>query len=285
MFPGTRIQTPEIRRLKDNKIVRASEVIIAGPAGLQLHSSPLVLVIRRLVLVHVLLTLWYSLAYALMDPKSQYFIPPSHLLGIYVGAYGLMQGMRWVLYQSGRRGLVRTTHDLCTTSNQFHYSSLEKGSEASQPSALHRYWMMRVDISREEGLFITHTIHPDQQKYWSIVVYDECGLCLPQYVYDDNYLAHASTARTNTNNKLYPVRVLLSPGGEEDIDFPEKTAPSVRVDIRSLGVGNGRFKGYVLFRLVHPSVWTDKIAANGPVVEVVSSDGEGQGDREGKKRI
>ena len=112
-------------------------------------------------------------------------------------------------------------------------------------------------------MLITHTIHPSQQKYWSIVVYDEYGICLPQYIYDDNYITNTQLCRTASNNKLYPICVRLSP-----YTYPpgDSVTTEVQLDIKGLRVNKSQFKGYVLFRLVHPTIWNDKIASTPPRV-------------------
>lgn len=98
---------------------------------------------------------------------------------------------------------------------------------------------------------ISGIIDPSLQKYWSIVVYDEYGLPLPQYIYDDI----AKRRSIDENSSLYEYQVRLT-------RCPKQSATADFIDISSCP------KGYVLFRIVHPT--SDLVhALSAPCAELV----------------
>eukprot|EP01038_Epipyxis_sp_PR26KG_P013315 gene13315-17838_t len=112
----------------------------------------------------------------------------------------------------------------------------EKSSDASQPSSLHTYWIMRYDVTHGEEVIINGHINPSYQKYWSMICYDEYGIPLPQYVNDTNIIINKN------NDKSYEYSVMLKSVQDKNI---------IDDSHHILDVGKVT-KGYIIFRLVHP---------------------------------
>jgi hypothetical protein len=99
------------------------------------------------------------------------------------------------------------------------------------------------------------------QKYWSVVIYDEYGLPLPHYVYDD--IAHRpitlidTISTSSTTSSLYEYEIRLT------ANRPASYSSTANViDISSCR------KGYVLFRIVHPRDET-VLNLSSPCVELI----------------
>jgi hypothetical protein len=153
----------------------------------------------------------------------------------------------------GARGLKRFCSDICEAPNQMYFATMEKGAKASQPSRLHKYWIMVMDLSAcspDAELSVTGNIDRRYQKYWSLVVYDRYGLPLPQYVYDASVVEMPMKSDPeNPDRYSFDIRLRrMQPSGGVDDTRP---AGVTDVDVSSASVG------YVLFRLVHPSETCD----------------------------
>jgi len=235
--PGTAIYTPEIIRKSDSKVLRTSQRIIAGPTHLQMRTLD-VSSLLNLLIFHASLWLFNSLLDIRYDSSnilvSNAIISFSSILLSYL--------FRVFMFELGRKGLLKLTQK--EKLNTFVHQSLEAGAEGSQPSKLHQYWLMRFDIPKGESLSIVGQIHTKNQKYWSVVIYDEYGLPLSQYQHHENTnKMFISSCDTKEEEYQYDIRLvnskvkhLCNMNGVTEIDITEET----------------RGIGYVLFRLVHP---------------------------------
>lgn len=246
--PGTRVITPEIVRLRDGVVVRPANVQVAGPCGLDLRTSKWAKALLRCCGINATLLLINK--HLLRGLLSYWHTVLVMAVGACVGY--TMYRMCFIL---GKKRLNKLTADLCPSENSFFFASLEAGSKASQPSKLHKYWMMKHDIPEGSEVVVRAKINPAFQKYWSLVVYDEFGLPLPQYVYDENALKIPVSGGSGTtkgkkstgadsSNGVYEVDIRLR-NGAPGLSAPAEVDANV-VDMSDCAVG------YVLFRVNHP---------------------------------
>jgi len=328
VHPGSAILSPEIRRIADNSLVRASERLIAGPAGLVGIHSPLIRTLTRMLTLHFIVFFLFhyfevTLSVLNLNGCTEALqgsgVAKCWTQGL-VGLISLSQPFErlcyvcccsmliayliiQLLYNSGRKGLKGVIMPMCkNTYNKFIHSSIEQGSEVSQPSQLHQYWMCPIELKNNEALQIQMNINPDFQKYWSIVVYDEYGLCLPQYVHDHLYLSNvdcndAVTNGTEVNEACNPAGKMVSGRWEDNwkgkmtsgvhrrapykatilltntkrslVSNTSKDTLCVDISDTRSGLFSSTCKGYVLFRLVHPSTNPDtahNMTSNGKAI-------------------
>lgn len=237
--PGTRVITPEIVRLSDGKVVRPAAAITAGPCGLDLRDSQWKQAFIKCIQINAVV---FATNHFLFSQSLGTTAPITvTLLGAVVG---------YVLYALcfifGKKRLTQLTRDICKTQNAFHFASLEQGSKASQPSKLHKYWLMRHDVDRGSEIKVTVKINPAFQKYWSLVVYDEYGLPLPQYVYDENcFIKPVASTAAGTGKGVYTVDIRLR-HATSAAALTSNDGDANVVDVSACA------KGYVLFRVNHP---------------------------------
>jgi hypothetical protein len=247
--PGCRVLTPEVVRLQDGAVVRPASALVSGPSGLDLRPSAWAQSALRALKINAAV-----LALNILIFDSILSLP--FLLTIVVGGGLLGYALYFACFLIGRKRLTQLTKDICQSQNAFFFASLEQGSKASQPSKLHKYWMMRHNVPLGSEITVTVKVNPAFQKYWSLVVYDEYGLPLPQYVYDANCL-HMPTDGANTAHKarsgdaatrssgVYEVDIRLRNGGRGAAHRRDAAHVNV-VDVAACA------KGYVLFRVNHP---------------------------------
>jgi len=228
--PGTLVTTPLIQRLRDGKVIRPQQQIVAGPCA---TATALRGLEGRVALV--LAVAAHLLVLAGRSAAEQSLAECALLLCC--GAVG-GAALHQLCFLLGARRLEQLTRGICAENNRLYFASLEEGSKASQPSKLHRYWVMRLDLQGRE-LRVSVRIRSSAQKYWSLVVYDKYGLPLPQYVFDGNYTASCHEKHGNTDE--YDVDIRLRAGRSPT------PAGAVVVDV-SAAAG-----GYVLFRINHPA--------------------------------
>lgn len=241
--PGTRVITPEVARLRDGIVIRPSNVQVAGPCGLELGASKWAIAFFRCCAVNAsLLLVNQFLLGGIVNIWYTVFI-------IIIGAC-LGFTMYRICFILGQKRLKKLTAELCPSQNSFFFASLEQGSKTSQPSKLHKYWMMKHDVPEGGEIVVRVKINPAFQKYWSLVVYDEFGLPLPQYVYDDNALKipMSSVKKGKSNSSLvdgeYEVDIRLR-NGAAGLSAPAAVDANI-VDVTDCT------SGYVLFRVNHP---------------------------------
>jgi hypothetical protein len=245
--PGCRVITPEVVRLRDGVVVRPASALVSGPSGLDLRPSAWAQSALSALKINAAV-----LALNVLIFDSILSLP--FLIALAAAGGILGYALYFACFLIGRKRLTQLTKDICKTDNALYFASLEQGSKASQPSKLHKYWMMRHDIPAGSEVTVKVKVNPAFQKYWSLVVYDEYGLPLPQYVYDANCLhmpvesahtAHKTRSTDATDSGVYEVDIRLRNGGHGAA--PGRDAPHVNVvDVATCA------KGYVLFRVNHP---------------------------------
>lgn len=233
--PGTRVVTPAILRASDGTVVREAQVLTAGPpsTALQQQSQHLTKAKKLLVTNAVFLLLCKYLLNA--SARSSVMMM---LCAAWVAAI-----LYKLLFIAGGRSLKKLSSIFCPRTNELFPVALEKGAEVSQPSTMHKYWMMQLDIPVDAALHIKGKIKPENQKYWSLTVYDEAGVPLPQFVFDENA---NKTMRSDFKGAYdFDVCITMDPdqAGINDSNGTNVIDISWRPEMR---------KGYVLFRLVHP---------------------------------
>lgn len=233
--PGTRVTTPEVVRLRDNKVIRPAAVLVAGPSQFDLRSSKwLSSFLVALRINAVLLIGTYGVLHSISATKLVCVAILGAVLGYTLYALCFVLGRARLTQLSKHR-----------TKNAFHLVSLEQGSKTSQPSKLHKYWLVRHDIPANHEIAVKFKIHPDYQKYWSIVVYDEYGLPLPQYYYDGNcFTTPLKTKGKGIADGAYEVDIRVRNGGTE------KARGAGCVNVLDCSASPS---GYVLMRINHPA--------------------------------
>ena len=117
---------------------------------------------------------------------------------------------------------------------------------------------MQMDIPETKDLHIKGKIKTKNQKYWSITVYNEYGIPLPQIVFDEN--VHKQPRKNEPDAYDYDVVITSSMGLQSNTKGITTIDISERPEMR---------KGYVLFRLVHPSNPIEEVEQySTPVVEI-----------------
>lgn len=254
--PGTLVTTPEIARLSDGVVIRPASDVVAGPAVLDLRESKALSGAVRVLATNAALAL---IKYTCQMYFNLSFNPLHSSLLMLVG-FLLGVGLYKLCFVAGQLRLKQMTSDICKTPNELYQASLEQGSKASQPSKLHTYWAMQLEVPPGSELAVRGRIDPALQKYWSLVVYDQYGLPLPQYVYDENVKRiHPSNSSSGKNSggsssssSVYDYDIRLrnaaktSSSSSHGSSSTTSSSSSTVVDVSSIP------RGYVLFRINHP---------------------------------
>lgn len=251
--PGTEVYTPELITVssKDKHnptIIRQSQQLVAGAATLHMDVSQYIKRIKQLLIANSLIWLCNTF-YGLITDNIIYnnLIITFSGLGLFVIIYNL-------LYFIAKRNLHKFVKMFCNERNQLYLTSLKESSKASQPSKLHRYWIMNYSIKEGEELRITGNILPSNQKYWSMVIYDKYGLPLPQFAYDENIhrIYKDSKEESSSEDRVYSYDLRMKNYGKGGNKRPQNSSERKGSDSTIFDVSNAP-KGYVLFRLVHPT--------------------------------
>lgn len=240
VHPGARIVTPEIIRQRDGAIIRKSQVLVAGPAAVR--DCILFSKLTRALFVnslfafatYVLLRVWHT------DLRTPILV--ALLVGVVAVLFAVASYKCFFIF--GACSLRSMTSTLCATENSFQLSSLDKSAEVSQPSALHRYWVMRFNLrdgAVQKEICVRARIRPTHQKYWSLVIYDEYGLPIPQYYYDESYCSETHAKVADDGAYDVNIRMTSSPSAEQ-----------ARVGHAELDLSQCT-QGYAIFRIVHPT--------------------------------
>lgn len=233
--PGTAVYTPEIVRVRDNKIIRCSEKLVAGAPNLHLAQSWFYDSVKVSVpIISAVLVNTFFFSSLVEHIKWQIINPLVAILALFVTR---------IIYASvyfiGRLRIRRTYTEHCPQPNEIFEVDMENSAKNSQPSKLHKYFVMRYEVPLGQELSIQAKIKHAGQKYWSLVVYDLYGLPLPQMIYDDN------ANRSNITDEQYNIDIRL-------VNQPFQGAiKDCREGISELDVSSAP-SGYILFRLVHP---------------------------------
>ncbi len=224
--------TPQIIRETDGKVIRESQALIAGPAFLK--NKALEQIIYRLLVLNGIVVVTEGLLLSSAWSRVATLVTASLMLCLLL--YRLV-------FELGKASLKRLAAGFCKSENAMFLASLEKGSEVSQPSAKHQYFMMMHNVAEGTEIRIRGSINPSLQKYWSVIVYDKYGLPLPQYVFDENVHKISSKAGSSGGSEYsYDVCLTRSPASS----LHGRTGVT-EIDVSTAPVG------YVLFRLVHPA--------------------------------
>ena len=233
--PGTRVVTPRLERAADGSVVRAAQVLIAGPPSTaKALLSKTVVKLKKLLIANSLFLLIFK---HLLGAKARLCISLITAAGV---AAVLMYRL---LYIAGGKSLKKLSSLFCCKTNQLFPISLEKGAAVSQPSTMHRYWMMQLDVPVNAAMHVRGKIKPENQKYWSLIVYDEFGVPLPQFVYDEN----ANKTPLPNEGGAYNFDICISSDPEQALRGCAEGSTVIDISQRS-----EMRKGYVLFRIVHP---------------------------------
>ncbi|CAM9385537.1 unnamed protein product [Ectocarpus fasciculatus] len=239
---GTRVVTPRLERAADGSEVRAAQVLTAGPP-----STARALMAKTMAKLK-----------KLMIANSVFLLIFKHWLGAkarlcisLITAGGVATVLMYrQLFIAGGKSLKKLSSLFCSKTNELFPISLEKGAAVSQPSTMHRYWMMQLDVPVGAAMHVRGKIKPNNQKYWSLIVYDEFGVPLPQFVYDEN---SNKTPRPNESG-AYDFDICIASDPEQALRGCTPGATVIDISQRP-----EMRKGYVLFRIVHPE---------GPAAEV-----------------
>lgn len=263
--PGTRVVTPEVTRVRDGKVMRPSRVLVAGYTATK---SPQFRAIMRVINANIIAA--FVSYFICRWSAEMVFLILSMAILICLGLINFM-------YDIGRRGLDKHTRFFCKHENIFALADISSASKSSQPSKYHRYFIMRFDFTKHEhDLIVTSKIKADDQKYWSLTVYDEFGIPLPQFVNVENILhfpGHTPCSLSSDKISLYTASIRLttepcnSGPSIDPISFitPEESEPLPKGSTKNTQPKSHRSttahatidvsgcrKGFAIFRIVHP---------------------------------
>jgi hypothetical protein len=276
---GTRVVTPEITRIRDGKVIRHSEILVAGITSLE---NVDMLKIQRILILNLFISLILLSSFHLSFSQTGGVI----VMGLFLSNFFYHQ-----LYRLGKKGLSQHLTEIAPHQHEFKLPDLQKASQASQPSLDHRYWIMRYDtrtinqsgvsVGAGDDLLVQFKIQRNYQKYWSLVVYDEYGLPLPQFYNLENILHFPQNATlssthfdpNDTTQYFVTIRLTCSPPNPTDSALDERSNSKEEnvsepraygmIDIRKAQVG------YVIFRIVHPTC-SEVIEFSAPKLKLVS---------------
>jgi uncharacterized membrane protein len=255
--PGTVYETPEIVRAKDDKVLRKTEVLVAGspimkPVFMKKTAHFLVARIVTFFLLRWLNSIVFKRFVKHADMSSFKATAIAYILMLVLNKVWTA-----LLYRSGRKRLFKQTA-FCTEKNKFYLPDEDQAANGSQPCTLHKYWIMQYDIPEGSTLSIKGVINPADQKYWSIVLYDENGVSMPQYAHDMSARKMPVSGKSEDGMKddkdaySFDVRIM----NEKPPARPHKEELSEPL-ITKLYISKKDSKGYVMFRRVHPTFTSD----------------------------
>lgn len=250
--PGTMVRTPELIRKRDGAVVRASEQLIAGAATIHLQAPFIWSALKQIALMHAVL---WGMVVALrgLGPCAVHF---SALVSVIAGL--LTVGLYQLLYVIGKKRMNTLGKELAPEANKLYLCDLERSSKGSQPSKIHKYYIMQYDIPKGSELAVIGKIDKARQEYWSLVAYDIHGIPLPQFFYDLN------ASKTAVSEDVYEYDIRMTNASNIGA-LPRKGLSELDVSAAS--------KGFVLFRLVHPR--DDEVTTfSQPVTALVKVDGK-----------
>lgn len=249
--PGTRVVTPHVQSLDSKSTInRLPQILYAGNTGIKNHD---LFKMKRVGWLNVAVALACMVLFQTTFKEACMVV----LMGFvfFRAFYGL-------LFVIGKRGLVKHFATVCPRPNELFLPDAETASKVSQPSKEHKYWVMRYDLRTGEDILVSNRILPSNQKYWSLVVYDEFGLPLSQFVNDLNvqfYPSGESALDQGQPHEEYELRIRMTQDMPRS-QYSFANAVESKVDAtqsrRRVGYAyvdvTGQSKGYVLFRIVHP---------------------------------
>lgn len=236
---GTTVFTPRLLYKDTGEVFRPPRKLVAGPTNLHIHYGPYLTHQVFLVAIHLLVIFGVN---AVLLPVPKFY--PTNVL-VTLGAFLLVRGIYALLYAIGKRRInevfLKGSPDF---NNTIKLVDVEGKAHDSSPSKLHRYYSLRYDVQPGQELKLHFRIQEQAQDYWSFICYDEYGLPLPNYVYDENAIREEIRADGSYTVTLYLVNRGQS-GPLVDHAY-EAAGKRNEIDVSSSPRGN------VLYRLVHP---------------------------------
>ena len=218
---GCRVTTPTVS-LEDGTVVRPPKALVAGVTAVK--GVGIEKIIRVVVFNTCCFVRWTNEDWPLVDRQ------------IMIG--GLIAGYIFYifLFFLGKLGMRKHGTKICPHLHEFRCPDVGEASKISQPSKEHRYWMMRYDMNSLSGcdLVVKVPMKVDGQKYWSLSVYDEYGLLIPQYV------------------NIHNAPCIPNEKGEYEINIRLTLTPKENGSETGVIDMNDATRGYVIFRIVHP---------------------------------
>lgn len=247
--PGAEVYTPEVITASSASsstptIIREAQQLVSGPANLHLDLSPYFKRLQQFLLVNGGVWLINGI-FKLF--KKRFFLKNMLVTLAGMAVCALIQ---LLLYQLAKKNLRKFVDEFCQKENELYLTSLKESSKGSQPSRLHRYWIMRYEIPEQQELQVTGRIDPKNQQYWSFVIYDEYGIPLPQFPYDLNV---QKIPEGTEDDAIYRYDIRMKNYGKvgnrisREYLHSQKGSNTTPIDVSKAS------KGYVLFRLVHPT--------------------------------
>ena len=244
---GTRVITPSVLAV-DGSVLRPPTSLVSGVTATREMDANKVI---RVIIFNVLMFKLVSNLCHETWPAAQRII----LLGGLVMGYLLYD----LLFFLGKRGLDKHISLICPHMHEFRQPNDGEAADASQPSKEHRYWLMRFDFESLMGddILVSASMRSEGQKYWSLSLYDEYGIPIPQYanVFNTTYCPNDD----GTFN--IKIRLTLSPK-EPMIHTDNSSTASATIDMSKAPVG------YAIFRIVHPTM-KDTEVFSAPVASLI----------------
>jgi hypothetical protein len=250
---GTRVITPTVSSA-DGTVLRPPASLVAGltaAKGLEIDK------IIRVVLFNVIVfSQWKNESWSMLHRHI--------LVGGLVAGYLFYYSLFWL----GKRGLFDHISLICPHMHEFRRPDDGEASKVSQPSKEHRYWLMRFDLRSLPGsdVIVTVPMRTDGQKYWSLTLYDEYGLPIPQFVNMYNTSSCSPDSGSGQSFEI-DIRLTLTPkevSASSDATVTADAASSATVDMHQAP------SGYAIFRIVHPTLpSTDALSV--PVASLAKS--------------
>jgi hypothetical protein len=258
---GTRVITPTVLSIPDGTVMRPSESLVAG---LTASKGLDILKVLRVVAFN---TLIFGTR---VCRESWPLIERQVLVGGLITGYALY----YLLFQLGKRGLHKHISLICPHLHQFRRPDDGEASKVSQPSEEHQYWLMRFDMNSLSGsdVMIKAAMKSNGQKYWSLTLYNEYGLPMPQFVNVFNTTSTTSSSGSSSASdsaahaKKYniEIRLTLNPKEASSDASPKVATAHATVDMRQTP------SGYAIFRIVHPTHATTQ-TLSAPVATLVKA--------------
>jgi hypothetical protein len=269
--PGTEVYTPEIVSYENpQEVIRQPQLVVSGAATLHLDQAPFITRACGLFILHVIfwfLNLQTNLFTTSPDPNmANYDWYKVIYFNLIISIYGMATFLFLYhsLYWIAKKRLLSFVKEFCPQDNQLCLTSLRESAKASQPSKLHRYWIMKYSIPLNHELSVQGKISTSNQKYWSMVIYDRYGVPIPQFVYDLNVnRIPIKSAGNATAEEVYSYDIRMKNTGGQPAP-PLSGSDATDIDVSKAA------QGYVLFRLVHP-VNDQAVEFSSPVTKLLES--------------
>lgn len=256
---GTRIVTPQVTRLRDGKVLRKSEILVAGVTALTNNELNKV---KRVIIFNIFSCL-FSYYFSILSTPIQ--ILAIHILGLIISYF-----LYSLLFYLGKQGLAQHIHKISPVPHELKLADIQHASSASQPSQEHRYWVMKYNTNKiNYDLLIQFKIKKNYQKYWSLVVYDVYGIPIQQFVNLENIILinkNDKNHKDDENQEFFiTIRLTRFPPKytdsslilndktiKEDMERISSSSSNIifghsTIDITKVSIG------YVIFRIVHPT--------------------------------